>query len=284
MVPDDSSIGKSKPPEKLKSPQVLAKEWQTVDKFAWINRFRYLPLSASQKHLLHAMAVYANPDGSKAFPSIKTLASDMSMDRKTVNGHVIKLREAGWLIAEGRVGTFNRTIRYRINIGKILSYGSETAEANGGDYKGDAPLSKERLVGYGKRRDTAIEGGFASLSEGEQRPASAMSNHKGPDLARQHGQPSSNDEDQVQLDALKALYLSWREKSITKGVLKVLMADGATVEYWKARLEPAQGKKVKNPTAYLRKCLENDPPSEFEPPPPAHKQYTSGEWADYIES
>ena len=82
----------------------------------------------------------------------------------------------------------------------------------------------------------------------------------------------------------KELYLSWRQQSISKGVLKVMESEGSTIEYWKARLGPGLGREVNKPIAYLRKCLENDPPSEFVAPLPPHKQYTSGEWADCIES
>ncbi len=68
------------------------------------------------------MAIYADADGSNVFPSMQTLASNMSMDRKTVNTHAIQLRDEGWLIPEGKVSKFNHTIRYRINSDKILSF------------------------------------------------------------------------------------------------------------------------------------------------------------------
>lgn len=298
MVPDNSTVAKPKTPEKIESPPVLAKEWQTVDKFTWLNRIRRLPLNASQKHLLHAMAVYANPDGSNVFASIKTLAGDMSMDRKTVNGHVIKLREAGWLIAEGRIAKFNRTLRYRINIEKILRPDADNSEVIETEVRGVTPLSKAESLPGRKRhnasteggKDTVTERGVDSLPDEAQRPttkSSYQTNQTRSDLPDHHHHPAQatpDDDPKDPSDALKSLYFTWREKSITKGVLKVLQSEEASIAYWKARLEPGQGKRVKNPTAYLRKCLNNDPPEEFIPPAPAHKKYSSGEWADYIES
>ena len=72
-----------------------------------------------------------------------------------------------------------------------------------------------------------------------------------------HPAPATPDEEEEeQSEQFKELYLLWRERSISKGVLKVMMSEGSTIEYWKTRLEPGQGRKVNNPIAYLRKCLE----------------------------
>ena len=99
-----------------------------------------------------------------------------------------------------------------------------------------------------------------------------------------HPTPTTQDDDERQSDPFKELYLSWNEKAIPNGVLKFMMSEGATIEYWKARLERGEGRKVTNPMAYIRKCMENDPPGEIEPPLPRYQQYKVGEWSDFIES
>ena len=290
MVLDSSTVAKPISEEILQSDNALAKQWNTVDKFTWLNRIRQLLLSATQKHLLHAMAVYADVDGSKVFPSMQTLADDMSMDRKTVNSHVIQLRTEGWLIPEGRVSKFNHTIVYRINIDKILSFNvDENSDVVAKQDRGVTPLPRGESLRYREEYDALTERGIVTLPKEAQRPTTRSSNQiitTRPELPDHHDHPTPTtpDDDERQSDHFKELYLSWKEKAIPKGVLKLMMSEGATIEYWKARLERGEGKKVANPIAYLSKCMENNPPGEFEAPLPRHLQYTNGEWADFIES
>ena len=290
MVLDKIAFANPISEETLQSDSALAKEWRTVDKFTWLNRIRQLLLSATQKHLLHAMAIYADADGSNVFPSMQTLASDMSMDRKTVNTHAIQLRDEGWLIPEDRVSKFNHTIVYRINIDKILSFNvDENSDVIEKHDRGVTSLPKGESLPYREGHDTLTERGVVTLPKGAQRPTTRSSNqiiYTRPELPdpHHHPVPATLDDEERQSDPFKELYLSWKEKAIPKGVLKLMMSEGATIEYWKVRLEHGEGRKVKNPTAYLRKCMENDPPGEFEPPLPRHQQYTTGKWADFIES
>ena len=56
MVPDYSSCANSKSEANQKSADFLTEARQFLDELAWLNRIRHIPLKASQKHRLPAMA------------------------------------------------------------------------------------------------------------------------------------------------------------------------------------------------------------------------------------
>ena len=276
MVPDTSNIANRKSAEISESAQVLAKDWRTVDKFTWLNRIRHLPLKRSGKTILNALATYANSDGTQVFPSQQTVADDTGYSREQVNRIMKSLRQPGWIIPIGRVSKFNRTVVYNINIEAIMNpvisdlHSDKMSQSKMTFHHCDSDETSPSKVAFDhtNRSSNQINPSRPELPDHPHHPAPA----------------APDEEDGLQLEQLKGLYLSWRQQSISKGVLKVMESEGSTIEYWKARLEPGQGRKVNKPIAYLRKCLENDPPSEFVAPVPPHKQYTSGEWADCIES
>ncbi len=122
------------------------------------------------------MAIYADADGSNVFASMQTLASDMSMDRKTVNRRVIKLRNAGWLIPEGAVSRFNHTIVYRIHINQISNHESAEHGVREKHDTGVVPPSKGESLPYRERHDAPAERGVVTLTKGAQRPTTRSSN------------------------------------------------------------------------------------------------------------
>lgn len=71
----------------------------SVEAVAWALN---VPVGGNQKVVLLGLANHAHHDGTGAYPSLDTLARYAHCDRSTAKRNVRKLRDAGWIIEEGR--------------------------------------------------------------------------------------------------------------------------------------------------------------------------------------
>lgn len=88
---------------------------------SWTNAIFDLPISSGQKLILAVLATFADGNDNQVFPSTDTMARKSELSRATVFRHLKALRQAGYIIQTGRVSTYNRTWRYRIEVEKIIA-------------------------------------------------------------------------------------------------------------------------------------------------------------------
>lgn len=137
------------------------------------------------KLLAFVLADYANPEGDDIFPSIATLADQVGVSERTVQRHLERLQEIGFIkrVGNSRGGAMRkdasgkrrgRTNRYRIDLEwwkrypvKLTGLPSETPSTgavtptNGAD-KGDTALSPEESI------EDSISGARSHEAEGSE--------------------------------------------------------------------------------------------------------------------
>src|SRR5687767_336076 len=67
------------------------------------------PTDHRDRHLCHVLALFMRGDGSDGcFPSLRTLADSMHLNRRTVSASIERLKASGFLEAEQRQAQFGR--------------------------------------------------------------------------------------------------------------------------------------------------------------------------------
>lgn len=72
--------------------------------FSWRSSVVSSELSPTTKHVALTLSLYMSERGDSAFPSVATLVNDTSLAERTVQGHLLKLVDGGWLTAKTRTG------------------------------------------------------------------------------------------------------------------------------------------------------------------------------------
>lgn len=70
--------------------------------WSWRHAIQKSSLQPTTKLILYNLSLYMNEQGGSCFPSVETQAEDTGLDPKTVQRHLKKARDAGWIRVEAR--------------------------------------------------------------------------------------------------------------------------------------------------------------------------------------
>lgn len=87
-----------------------------VDRWEWLDLIRRARLGRTTKLVAVMLALYANEDGSRAFPGIARLAVVCELGYNTVKDHLALLRKEGWIERVARTGARGRADEYRLTV------------------------------------------------------------------------------------------------------------------------------------------------------------------------
>ena len=90
----------------------------STNKLIWSKAIYSIKACSTQKLVLSVLATFADNDGGRVFPSVKTIGELASLKPRAVRYNLKWLREAGFIIPQGQ--TSNGTVIYQIDIAKIM--------------------------------------------------------------------------------------------------------------------------------------------------------------------
>jgi hypothetical protein len=125
--------------------------------------------SHAQKSVARSLADYAADDGSKAFPSVDTLAGDAQLSDRTVQSALKGLRKSGIIVVMKQGGGRNLSTQYRLNLAAI----AKLPDAHLQKEKGEAPSPFQTRKG-----ENGAEKGEAPSPD----PSLSVKKDKQPDL------------------------------------------------------------------------------------------------------
>lgn len=112
------------------------------------------PLGGNPKLILLGLANHAHPDGTRAFPTVGTLATYAHTDPRTVQRNLRKLAEDGWIEDEGSKGPNGQT-SYRLLFGRWEAGGGESSPPGTGATGGGGASAAQTVQGNRPRAQAA---------------------------------------------------------------------------------------------------------------------------------